>query len=334
MERHDAIVIGGGPGGLLTAARLAEARHAVALVEEHEQIGRPVHCTGIVAREAFGEFGLGTTSILNGLSQVRFHSPSGLRVDYDPTGVDAVVVDRAVFDEDLSARAGRAGVRMVGGQRATRVEPGPDGVTVTLAGGRTLSARSAVLACGANYVFQRQMGLGMPAVYLASAQLELPASREGQVEIFFGSQIAPAGFAWAVPVAREGRPYVRVGLMCDGDAGFYFGRLLERVRGTFGIEASAEVKPRRRLLPLGTIRRTFEDRVLAVGDAAGLVKPTTGGGIYYSLLSAELAAETLDAALRADDLGADALAPYEQAWRQRLHEEFRSQLAPGCWPSG
>jgi len=67
--------------------------------------------------------------------------------------------------------------------------------------------------------------------------------------------------------------------------------------------------------------------VLVVGDAAGLVKPTTGGGIYYSLVSATLAAETLIAALRSDRLDGDGLAVYQQRWRQRLGPEFQTQLA-------
>lgn len=327
VHLHDVIIIGGGPGGLYTAARLAEYGHDTVLVEEHRDVGRPVHCTGILAREAFPEFGLGTGSILNALSPVRFNSPSGLQVEYDPTGVDAVVVDRAVFDEEIAGRAVAAGARLLAGQRVTRLSTEASGVTVTTGTGETLQARAAVLACGANYGFQRQLGLGMPAVYLASAQLELPAGAAGHVEVFFGSHVAPAGFAWAVPVQRGAEAYVRVGLMCDGDAGYYFERLLARVRDTFQIRAVEGIQPRRRLLPLGTIRRTYADRVLAVGDAAGLVKPTTGGGIYYSLFSAELAANQLHAGLDADDLGAEGLSGYESAWRDRLNAEFRSQLA-------
>ncbi len=327
VRHHDTLVIGGGPGGLFAAARLAERGYDVLLVEEHGEIGRPVHCTGILAREAFGEFGLGTGSVLNPLSQVRFNSPSGLQVDYDPTGVDAVVVDRAVFDEEIALRATAAGARLLASQRVTRLEVTASGVTVTMAGGESHSARTVVLACGANYAFQRQLGLGMPSVYLASAQLELPAECSGQVDVFFGSQTAPAGFAWAVPVSRGEQWHVRVGLMCDGDAGFYFARLLERVREAFGLRDIESVSPRRRLLPLGTIRRTYTDRVVAVGDAAGLVKPTTGGGIYYSLLSAELAAESLHAGLSEGDVSAAALSRYEVAWRERLNAEFRSQLA-------
>jgi flavin-dependent dehydrogenase len=81
------------------------------------------------------------------------------------------------------------------------------------------------------------------------------------------------------------------------------------------------------MLPLGPVARTFSERVLAVGDAAGLVKPTTGGGIHYSLLSGSIAAETLDGALRRDRLDATTLSRYERSWRQQLGQEIRVGLA-------
>ncbi len=84
--------------------------------------------------------------------------------------------------------------------------------------------------------------------------------------------------------------------------------------------------PRQKVLPLAPIPRTYTDRVLAVGDAAGLVKATTGGGIYYSLLSAGMASGVLTAGLRSNRLGAAALQPYEAAWKARLGPELKAQL--------
>ena len=82
--------------------------------------------------------------------------------------------------------------------------------------------------------------------------------------------------------------------------------------------------PRQKVLPLGPIDRTYGDRLLVLGDAAGLVKPTTGGGIYYSLLSAGIAAEVLGPALNRDRVGADTLAAYESAWRKAIGSELRA----------
>jgi flavin-dependent dehydrogenase len=79
------------------------------------------------------------------------------------------------------------------------------------------------------------------------------------------------------------------------------------------------------MLPLGPIERTFDDRLLVVGDAAGLVKPTTGGGIYYSLISAAIAAEVAADGLRSNRLDAAELSDYETRWRGRIGAELDAQ---------
>ena len=100
------------------------------------------------------------------------------------------------------------------------------------------------------------------------------------------------------------------------------------MRARFGMRTTtAWPEPRLKILPLGPCRRTYGPRLLAVGDAAGLVKPTTGGGIYYSLISGQFAADTLDDALRDDDLRESRLRQYETGWRERLGAEIRIGLA-------
>jgi flavin-dependent dehydrogenase len=103
--------------------------------------------------------------------------------------------------------------------------------------------------------------------------------------------------------------------------------MLARVRERWSVAVPDTLSPRRRMLPLGGVRRSYGDRVLAVGDAAGLVKPTTGGGIYYSVVSGEIAAEVLHVALAGNDLSAAALRDYERRWRARFQSEFKAQLA-------
>jgi flavin-dependent dehydrogenase len=167
----------------------------------------------------------------------------------------------------------------------------------------------------------------MPAVSLNSAQLEVPAQRGGDVEVYFGSDTAPGGFAWTVPVTRRTGPFVRIGLMCERDAVLFFRQFVNRVGPSWGVPPELVGEPRRRFLPLSALPRTFASRLLVVGDAAGLVKPTTGGGIYYSLVSATLAAETLIPALHDNRLEQEALSVYQQRWRRRLGPEFQTQLA-------
>lgn len=323
----DVAIIGGGPGGLHAATLLSSAGFDVTLFEEHNEIGQPVHCTGVLADDAFREFNLSRASILNTLSTARFVSPAGFQISYTTPSIEAHVVDRWLLDRTIAQQATDAGARLCADRRVRNLEPTAEGMRIEIDGAAAVQARAVVLACGASYGLQRRFGLGMPTVSLNSAQLELPARRGGDVEVYFGSDWAPGGFAWTVPVSRPTGPFVRVGLMCEGDAALFFRQFVNRVGGSWGVPSELVGEPRRRLLPLSTLSRTFASRLLVVGDAAGLVKPTTGGGIYYSLVSATLAAETLIPALRSNRLDTDGLAAYQHRWRQRLGPEFQAQLA-------
>jgi digeranylgeranylglycerophospholipid reductase len=235
------------------------------------------------------------------------------------------VIDRPTFDRALAARAVAAGAEVRTGARVSALDVDADGVYAT-AGGDPVRARMAVLACGAAYGFQRRFGFGLPRTHLHTAQREFRARRLSGVELHFGRDIAPDGFAWAVPVMRPEGAFVRVGVMGSHDIMQCYARMLARLRDEWGI-VDADQPPRQKILPLGAISRTYGDRLLAIGDAAGLVKPTTGGGIHYSIVSAAIAADVAADALARDRVDAEALSQYERAWRAELAEEFEAQHA-------
>src|SRR5437588_3896092 len=321
----DVLVVGGGPAGLYAAERLARAGFHVVVCEEHRAVGDPVHCTGILAAESFDEFDLPRDATLNALVTANFVSPAGIRVAYTAAAPMATVIDRPAFDRTLAARARRSGAELRAGARVLRIDADASGVTV-IAGERPVRTRLVLLACGAQYALQRPFGLGLPKRYLHTAQRELPAAAMGDLELHFGREIAPDGFAWAVPIVRADGAFVRVGAMASRDAAGCYARMLDRVRDRWGI-AHGKLPPRQKILPLGPIRRTYADRLLVIGDAAGLVKPTTGGGIYYSIMSAAIAAEVAAQALARDRLDAASLSAYERRWRTRIASELRAQHA-------
>ena len=326
MQLRDVAVIGAGPAGLSTARALAAAGHDVVVLEEHGQIGVPVHCTGVLGAAAFDEFDIPRDTILSTAHVARFVAADGSDVAVDSENARAAVVDRARFDQALANAARRAGAELRSGARVRTIDVGPDAATIGVDDAPAVRARACVLACGANYRFNRQLGLGSPRQYVQSAQLECPLDGPAAVEVHLGRDVAPGGFAWLVPFDRDGRRHTRLGLMCESRALHRFREFAERMRARFNAPASWP-DPRLKILPLGPVARTYASRLLAVGDAAGLVKPTTGGGIYYSLISGQLAAGTLDEALRADDLRDGRLRAYEHDWRARLGAEIRIGLA-------
>jgi digeranylgeranylglycerophospholipid reductase len=319
---YDVLIVGGGPAGLFAAWRLARAGLSAVICEEHERIGMPVHCTGVLSAGAFDEFAVPRDAVLNPLTTVTFVSPKQLKVRYTPPTPQAVVIDRGRFDTQLAAQARGAGVEIRLGARVTGLDfTRRDVRAATLAG--DVRARLAVLASGASYALQRRIGLGLPRAYLHTAQRELRATRLGDVEIHFGSAIAPRGFAWAVPIERPSGPHVRVGVMATAHTAGWYDAMVRRL-SSWGVDDDG-ARPRLKFLPLRSLERTYDDRLLVIGDAAGIVKPTTGGGIYYSLLSASVASEVAELALARDELKASSLRAYQTRWRRRLAGEFHAQ---------
>jgi digeranylgeranylglycerophospholipid reductase len=318
-------VIGGGPAGLIAARQLSARGFSVRVFEEHDHIGSPVHCTGVLGVDAFAELDLPRRAIVGSARSARFISASGKTVVIDGDHVRAAVVDRSVFDRELAASARAAGAAIHTGVRVASLAESTEAVTVLTSAG-SVRARSAVLACGASYRFTRALGLGLPRVLVHSAQLEVPFHALEHVEVHLGRRFAPGGFAWIVPFDRDGATFARIGLLCNRDAAAHFETFARAIRDAYEIEAPWPAA-RLKALPLAPIARTWTERILVVGDAAGLVKPTTGGGIYYGLLTGHLGAAVLGDVLRDDGFGGRSLKEYERRWRALLGPDIRAGLA-------
>jgi flavin-dependent dehydrogenase len=185
-----------------------------------------------------------------------------------------------------------------------------------------LSAKLLVLAGGPQFRFQEDLGLGISPVLWQSAHAELPGNGLPHPQVYLGKDVAPGAFAWAVPVKRGGRSFVRVGVNSGADAPRYLRQLCGE-RFSHLMREGEPFSPRSWVVPIVPLARTFGERVMAVGDAAGQVKATSGGGLYFGMLSARMAADTAADALRTGAFGPAGLASYEKRWRGLLGLDLR-----------
>jgi flavin-dependent dehydrogenase len=188
-------------------------------------------------------------------------------------------------------------------------------------GFETLSCRALVVATGAGMPLLKKLGFDEVPETLLGVQTELDFAVD-RVEVHLGREWAPEGFAWVVPVG-DGR--AKVGLLCDRDGPATLRKFLsrpdvaDRIQGPPGAIRCS-------VLPLGFLPKSYDDRIVVVGEAAGHIKATTCGGIYYGMLTGEIAGDVLDSCLADDRLDAASLSAYEARWRDLLEEEIASGL--------
>jgi geranylgeranyl reductase family protein len=317
----DVAVIGGGPAGLQTARLLAETGARVAVFEKKPEIGSNVVCTGFVGRELFSEFDLPADILTSEFQEARIVSSTGKTILYRHPAPFAAVVDRRRFDQALAGLAERAGADIETGTSVLDVEVLPDGVileTVVADVPVRRRARMAVLATGVDRRLHAKLKLTVPKRIVYGAQAEIESDGAVIPTIYAGPPTAPGGFAWSVP---SGNGRMRLGLITDEHPRKAFEAFLSRHHPGTSLEGAArplEFKP----IYQGMAKTTVADRALSVGEAAGQVKTTTGGGVYYGLWGARIAAEVIREALAADSLGAASLAPYERRWKAALRREI------------
>jgi len=330
----DVVVVGAGPTGSNTARLLAEQGRSVLLLEEHPEVGRPVQCAGLVTPRLFEHtpFPIGDLW-QNDLRGAIVHAPDGTVVEFDAGEVHAQAMDRAGFDQRMARHAVAAGAELRTATKAVAVRRDADGATVTLQHGgarEDVRCRLVVGADGVRSVVAR--GCGFPAIHevVSAYEVELsgcrvPEDRRHLIPMFAGRAQAPGFFSWIIPVGGD---RTRSGLavapgMNEQAAKAYYERMFTDPQSAPYLASSSEVYRIIGGIPLGLRRRLVDDRVLLVGDAAGMAKPTSGGGIYMGLVGSEHLARVADEALGRDRLDRGALMPYERLVRRTIARELR-----------
>ncbi len=308
MERFDAIVIGAGPAGSTAAFRLSRAGARVLLLDR-ERFPRDKPCGGGLTYRAVRQLPVPVEPVVEDTVR-RFQL--GLRYgrSFERRSEEPLILmtQRRRLDAHLAEQAAEAGADFRDGVRATALATDEQGVTVRFDGSGA-SAPVAIGADGVNGLTARVLGLAgrrQHGVALEGNVSHVHAREDYRGRAVVELGVVPGGYAWVFPKGD----HVNVGVGGWESEGTRLRAHLERACAEYGLPADRLESVRGYRLPMRRLGdRARSGRVLLVGDAAGLVDPLSGDGMYEAFVSARLAAESV---LR-DDLGG-----YEPALEREL----------------
>lgn len=291
---YDFVVVGAGPIGSLLARRLSQRGASVLIIEEHAQIGRPFQCAGLVNPDAMELVGLHDT-VLTPIWGARIHGPSGEVVSIgSPDTVRTWSVCRKLFDESILESAIESGAELWLSSKPLWAEQDERGVSITISTpDGQIDVRCSMLcgADGAHSWVRRNFRMGRPDEMMIGFQIEVTgySGEEGKLDMYTGSDIAPGFFAWAIPSGDTTRigAWSKAELLDGRSPEQLLSALMSSPQWMHRFSNCREVGRFCGPVPSGIVRHPLKDRVMLFGDAAGLCKPTTGGGIGPGFMHVE-----------------------------------------------
>ncbi len=321
---YDVLVIGGGPCGLITAREAAKEGLKVLVLEEHKVIGKPMHCAGVISPRCLRELGIRVTGhmILNEIKGAKLYFPGGNEVEVSRGQVEAIVVDREVFDRELAREAEDAGAEIITSCKAEKISPMEDVAKVLVRCGREeiiIRCKTLVIAEGLVRTLTREL-TPIKAKPLTGLQEDYELHEihieKDYVKVYFDKRISDRLFGWIIPLGED---RVRVGT-ASGRAHIGYRELLSRKEVENMIRGARRIRRMGGIVNVDGPLNTFVLRpnVALVGDAAGQNKPVTGGGVYYGGVGGMLLGRAIVRAVEEGGLRQF----YEGAWRMRFGRDI------------
>ena len=292
---YDLVVVGAGFAGLACARRAAERGLSVLVLERQSEPGERIHTTGILVKEAWEEWAA-PAPLVRRIQRVRVYDPSHRFIDLERDSYFFMATDTAGLLRHIVDETRRSGAEVRFGAPFEGVAPTTASSPLTLAASG-VTCRFLVGADGARSRVAESFGLDRNRRLLKGVEWEYePRSGDGDcLHCFIDPQCAPGYIGWVVP----GVGATQVGLALHRDRHADMRRFSEKIDGVFGLSGRRVLEKRGGVIPIGGRLRNFHaDRVLLVGDAAGMVSPLTGGGIHQAYRFGKLAADAI-----ADHLG-------------------------------
>ncbi len=329
----DITIIGAGPAGSCAAweALQGELEQPVSIIEEHHQIGEPVHCSGLIALDGLQKLKLSRREINrkichNKIRRAKFISPNLTSVEIDRGSDSMGVVNRVSLDSILAERARRAGCDFYLGHRVTEIKYDKNHwILQIMKKNQSRIHRSKILISAEGTRARLSASIGLPTPdknwLFPAIQYEFEGIQNLEpdcVELYFGRKYAPGFFGWVIPINDES---ARIGVAISRK----FSRKTREFITRF-FKKHPLLKPRLHnaiktqhyggLVPVsGPINKTFHTNLMVVGDAAGQSKATTGGGVNVGGFCGRLAGNIARKIIAGDIASRQGSRDYEKLWK-------------------
>ena len=335
MMKYDAIIVGAGPAGSVTARFAAESGAKVLLIDRRPEIGIPVLCgEGISQRVDKWNMLEGSDWIANKMDGAKIYSPNDTMVTLSKEmagNETGYVVYRDRFDKELARQAGKAGAELLLKTEATdlvKKNKKIAGVKVNQFGEEFEIESDMVVACdGVESKVGKWAGINTMVKPLDletcfQYTLENVNWPEDYAEFYLGKKRAPGGYVWVFPKG-DGEFNVGIGVLASLSSPGKPKALLDQFIDTHpGLKKGSPVRMLTGAVSVAKPVETVRDNVLLVGDAARHADPITGGGLTTSLEGGKIAGELIGDAVEQQQFDKDFLKSYEKRWKQAFGQKL------------
>jgi geranylgeranyl reductase family protein len=337
---YDVIIVGGGPAGSAAGLYLAQQGIRIVIIDK-ENFPRFKPCGGGLTYRILARFPHLKDAIerlvLNRPYTIHFYAPDLSCVQYTYHEPLALMIRRSDFDSMLLEQCRQAGASVVTSTRVDKIAVTDTKVEVATIQGEQFRAKALIGADGAHSIVATQAGLRdkwqreqfVLCLVSETPHTGLNLQDHSTIQILFGLN-GLRGYGWVFPKQE----YVNLGVAGllsknqDGSMRTVYEKFIHTLKVQGKISPSFEITHiRGGIIPIkGVLPKTQTDRILLCGDAAGFANGLTGEGIYYAMVSGDLAAKTLVKAFQQNDFSESMLTHYQTAWQEEIGNEITQSV--------